>query len=59
MSRTVSPKAAVVPADEKEAEARAKPPLFALSADSPFVDFEDFDEQLAPEKAPVRDVPEF
>lgn len=41
------------------APAAAEPTLFALFADSPFADLENFDEQLAHEKAPVRDVPEF
>ena len=59
MSRTVSPTAAVLPAGEKGAEARAEPALFALFADSPIADLQDFDEQLAHEKAPVRDVPDF
>ena len=58
MSRTVSPTAAILPAKE-EAKARATPALFALFADSPFADLQDFDEQLAHEKASFRDVPDF
>ncbi len=41
------------------APAAATPTLFALFADSPFASLDDFGEQLAREKAPFRDVPEF
>ncbi len=41
------------------ASAAAKPTLFALFADSPFARLKDFDEQLAHEKPPFRDVPDF
>lgn len=40
------------------APAAAKSTLFALFADSPFVELEAFDEQLVRERAPVRDVPD-
>lgn len=39
--------------------AAAEPTLFALFADSPFADLNNFDEQLAHERVPVRDVPDF
>ena len=36
-----------------------RPTLFALFADGPFADLENFDEQLAHEKAQIRDGPDF
>ena len=65
MSRTVRPTAAVLPAWGLAADyvhlvpAAAEPGLFALFADGPFADLENFGEQLAHEKTPVRDVPDF
>ena len=41
------------------APAAAKSTLFALFAESPFANLDDFDAQLVREKAPFRDVPEF
>jgi len=41
------------------APAAAKPTLFALFAESPFADLEDFGQQLGHEKASFRDVPDF